>query len=60
MAAWQAAACRRCPVLQVKASLGGQPIPRHLLGEHPTPPLMEMAFSTHLDLGVRTQSYCTR
>ncbi|KAL4428583.1 hypothetical protein ABPG77_008895 [Micractinium sp. CCAP 211/92] len=44
----------------VKASLGGQPIPRHLLGEHPTPPLMEMAFSTHLDLGVRTQSYCTR
>lgn len=45
---------------QVKASLGGQPIPRHLLGEHPTPPIMEMAFSTHLDLGVRTQSYCTR
>ncbi|KAL4434387.1 hypothetical protein ABPG75_000828 [Micractinium tetrahymenae] len=44
----------------VKLSLGGQAIPRHLLGEHPTPPIMEMAFSTHLDLGVRTQSYCTR
>lgn len=45
---------------QVRATLQGQPIPRNLLNEHPAPPLLDMAFSSNLDLKVTTQSYCTR
>jgi len=44
----------------VKAALQNQPLPRHLAGEHASPPVMEMAFFWQPDLAVRTQSYCTR
>ena len=48
------------PPRQVKASLQGLPIPRHLLKDHPAPPVLEAAFAALPELQIRTQSYCTR
>ena len=51
----------RCPPRpQVRAALHGQQIPRHLLNEHPTPPVMQLAFANRYDLPVPTQSTHTR
>ncbi|PSC75810.1 polypyrimidine tract-binding-like protein 1 isoform X1 [Micractinium conductrix] len=44
----------------VRAALHGQQIPRHLLNEHPTPPVMQLAFANRYDLPVPTQSTHTR
>lgn len=44
----------------VRAALDGHPFPKHLVSEHPSPPRMEIAFSTHPDLAVGGQSQCTR
>ncbi|GAB4815695.1 hypothetical protein N2152v2_002741 [Parachlorella kessleri] len=46
--------------LQVRDTLQGQQIPRHLLGDHPTPPTFHLTFSPHTDLQVTAQSSCTR
>ena len=48
------------PHMQVKASLQGLPIPRHLLKDHPAPPVLEATFAAVPELQIRTQSYCTR
>lgn len=47
-------------VLQVRNSLQGQPIPRHLLNDHSNPPTLDMAFAATPDLAIRAQSHCTR
>ncbi|EFN51690.1 hypothetical protein CHLNCDRAFT_139935 [Chlorella variabilis] len=44
----------------VRNTLQGQPIPRHLLNDHPNPPVLDMAFAAQPDLAIRAQSYCTR
>lgn len=45
---------------QVKQALDGQPIPRHLLGDHASPPALSIQFGTAYDLPVRVQSSITR
>jgi hypothetical protein len=53
--------CWRCLLLlQVKNALQGQPVPPHLVNNHPSPPTLDLAFSASPDLPIRTQSPSTR
>lgn len=46
--------------VQVRSSLDGRHIPKHLLGNTPYPPLLKITFSQHTDLNVRVQSHRSR
>jgi len=45
---------------QVRTSLDGRHIPKHLLGNTPYPPLLKITYSQHTDLNVRVQSHRSR
>eukprot|EP00884_Botryococcus_braunii_P007834 jgi/Botrbrau1/17051/Bobra.0258s0001.3 len=45
---------------KVRVALDGRHIPRHLLGDTQTPPLLKITFSQHQDLNVKFQSHRSR
>ena len=45
---------------QVRQALDGRHIPRHVLNDHPNPPMLKLSFSQHTDLNVKFQSHRSR
>ena len=45
---------------QVRLSLDGRHIPKHLLNDTPNPPSLKIAYSQHTDLNVKFQSHRSR
>jgi hypothetical protein len=45
---------------QVRQSLDGRHIPKHLLDDTPNPPMLKITFSQHVDLNVKFQSHRSR
>lgn len=45
---------------QVRQQLDGRHIPKHLVDNHPNPPMMKIAFSQHTDLNIKFQSHRSR
>ncbi|KAK9828852.1 hypothetical protein WJX72_002413 [[Myrmecia] bisecta] len=45
---------------QVRQALDGRHIPKHLLNETPSPPMLKISFSQHADLNVKFQSHRSR
>lgn len=46
--------------VQVKQQLDGRHIPKHLVDNHPNPPMLKIAFSQHSDLNIKFQSHRSR
>lgn len=46
--------------MQVRQSLDGRHIPKHLLDDTPNPPMLKITFSQHVDLNVKFQSHRSR
>ncbi|KAA6421471.1 MAG: polypyrimidine tract-binding protein 1-like [Trebouxia sp. A1-2] len=45
---------------QVRQALDGRHIPKHVLNDHPNPPMLKLSFSQHTDLNVKFQSHRSR
>ena len=45
---------------QVRQALDGRHIPKHVLHDHPNPPMLKLSFSQHTDLNVKFQSHRSR
>lgn len=44
----------------VRSQLDNRHIPKHLLDDHPSPPLLKITFSQHTDLNIKYQSHRSR